>query len=107
MQKHTPRPLPTPHSPPSRTGRPKKERRSLAKRMGERTGEGLENTLVTRAARRDLGSLPGAQGHEPRTEWARSRKELCRPEREGDGEVRRKGDSSLTGGPHFSISHRQ
>ena len=34
-------------------------------------------------AQRGLGDLPGAQGHEHMTEWARSRKELCRPEGEG------------------------
>ena len=39
-------------------------------------------------AQRGLGDLPGAQGHEHMTEWARSRKELCRPEGEGDREVR-------------------
>lgn len=30
----------------------------------------------------------GARGHKPMTEGARSRKELCRPDREGDREVR-------------------
>lgn len=48
-------------------------------------------------AQRGLGDLPGAQGHEHMTEWARSRKELCRPEGEGDREVRsRRGKTRAT-----------
>ena len=43
------------------------------------------------------------------TEWARSRKELCRPEGEGDREVRTgrgdKGHSFLRSGPGDSRSH--
>ena len=83
-------PLPTPHLPPLHMGHPEKESQSWAMRMGE----GLESSCPFFPPS-SPGLLRGtwevylcAQGHEHMTEWARSRKALCRPEGEGDREVR-------------------
>ena len=86
--------IPAHPSPASLTqGTPLKESQSWAVRMGGAAGRDWMTAVPSahphhQGAQRGLGDLPGAQGHEHMTEWARSKKELCRPEGEGDREVR-------------------